>query len=123
MMQTNSSDCCRISINQAIIPAIFLIISTSLAADPVAIIGGHDLVGTGPAYAALVTSSDELIPITFSGDMATTGTILSVSLNGSGTGLIGGQVQIGSAPAYAALVSPSGTLTPLVLPEQRECME
>lgn len=92
-----------------------LVSLTGLAfADNVAIIGGIDLFDAAPAYGALVTSAYQVIPLVFSGDMATNGFIASVAMNASGNSLIGGQVQLGASPPYAALVSPSGELTPLI---------
>lgn len=84
---------------------------TQTAADNIGIIGGLDLTGTGPAYAALVTSSDQLTPLTLTGNAALGGIISSVSMNFSQVGLIGGQGLTGTA--YAALVSATGEITPL----------
>ncbi len=81
------------------------------SADNVAIIGGLDLIGSVPAYAAFISSSGQVVPLLFSGDMATSGVISSVSISATGNSLIGGQA--GAGPVYAALVSPSGELTPL----------
>ena len=79
-------------------------------------IGGQDLTGSQPAYAALVSSSGTVTPLTLTGGgIATTGEIFSVAINSSGNGIIGGQDLTGSQPAYAALVSSSGTVTPLTL--------
>ncbi len=88
-----------------------LIMPTHAAADNVAIIGGIDLTGTGPAYAALVSSSGNVTPLALTGDAAMGGIITSVSMNSSGNSLIGGQGQSGTA--YAALISSSGSVTPL----------
>ncbi|MBX9744990.1 MAG: hypothetical protein K2X08_07260, partial [Chlamydiales bacterium] len=84
------------------------------SADTIAIIGGPDLVGSAPAYAARITSSNEVITLTFSGGMALTGVINKVSISASGNSLIGGQDQSGPNSAYGALVSSSGVLTPLL---------
>jgi len=84
-------------------------------ADTIGIIAGPDLIAPSPPYAALVSSSDELLPLTFSGDIATKGLIYAVSMNSSGTSIIGGENLNGSQPAYAALVSSSGEITPLTI--------
>lgn len=89
-----------------------LTISTQASPDTIAIIGGIDLTGSGPAYAALVSSLNELIPLALPGDAATGGIISSVSMNSSGNSLIGGQGQSGGA--YAARISASGAITPLL---------
>lgn len=89
-----------------------LALSIQGSADNIAIIGGIDLAGSGPAYAALVSNSGELIPLTLTGDALAGGIINSVSMNSSGNGLIGGQGQTGAA--YAALVSNSGEISPLL---------
>lgn len=94
--------------------AILMTMVAQCYADTVAIMGGIDLFDNAPAYGALVTSADALVPLVFSGEMATNGIIESVAINSSGNSLIGGQIQHGSSPAYAALVSPSGALTPLI---------
>jgi uncharacterized protein with beta-barrel porin domain len=90
-----------------------LTIPSHAAAESAAIIGGIDLTGTGPAYAALVSSSVDVTPLALPGDAAMGGIITSVSMNSSGNSLIGGQGQTGSA--YAALISSSGMITPLVI--------
>ena len=81
---------------------------TQISADNIAIIGGPDLVGSPPPYAALISPTGEVTPLTFSG----TGTIYSVSMTPSGNSLVGG--QDGTNPAYAAIISPSGVVTPLI---------
>ena len=91
----------------------FLLIPAHAATDPAAIIGGIDLTGTGPAYAALISSSDAITPLALTGDAATGGIISSVSMNSSGNSLLGGQGQTGYP--YAALVSSSGSVIPLVI--------
>ncbi len=88
-----------------------LIAPLSAFAENVAIIGGIDLTGSGPAYAALVSASGTLTPLALPGDAATGGIINSVSMNASENSLIGGQGQ--SAAAYAALVSSLEEVTPL----------
>jgi hypothetical protein len=101
----------RMKIYGAVIAS--LTIPIHAAADSAAIIGGIDLTGTGPAYAALVSSSDDVTPLTLSGDAATGGIISSVSMNSSGNSMIGGQGQTGFP--YAALISSSGEITPLII--------
>src|SRR5579862_7803162 len=91
----------------------FLMISVRATADTAAIIGGIDLTG-GPPYAALVSSSGQLIPLACGDPTATSGIIQSVSMNFAGISLIGGQQSLSSTtPAYAAFVSSSGEITPL----------
>src|SRR5689334_25425754 len=84
---------------------------TQTSADNMGIIGGIDLTGTGPAYAALVTSSDQLTQLTLTGDATLGGIISNVSMNSSQVSLIGGQGLAGGA--YAALVSATGGITTL----------
>ena len=81
------------------------------SADNVAIIGGFDLIGNNPAYAAFISPSGDVVPLVFTGEMATSGVIQSVSMSASGNSLIGGLT--GSRLPYAALVSPSGDLNVL----------
>ncbi len=91
--------------------------SVSINSSGNGIIGGQDqsgLPGSQPAYAALISSSGTLSPLTFTGDMAISGPINTVAINDSGNGIIGGQDQVSQA-AYAALVSSSGALVPLTL--------
>jgi len=90
---------------------ISLTMLTQTSADNIGIIGGIDLTGTGPAYAAIVTSSDQLTQLTLTGDAALGGIISSASMNSSQASLIGGQGLTGTA--YAALVSATGGITPL----------
>ena len=89
-----------------------LTIPFQASGDDIAIIGGIDLTGSGPAYAALVSSSGQVTPLPLTGDAATGGIISSVSMNSSKNSIIGGQTQTGSV--YAALVSSSGQVTPLI---------
>lgn len=91
----------------------FITMPALAAVDSAAIIGGIDLTGSGPAYAALVSSLGDLNSLALSGDAAMGGIISSVSMNSSGNSIIGGQGQTGSA--YAALVSSSGEVTPLII--------
>ena len=78
------------------------------------IIGGQDLTGSQPAYAALVSPSGAVTPLGLTGGgIATNGEILSVAIDASGNGIIGGQDLTGSQPAYAALFTSSGTVIPL----------
>jgi len=79
------------------------------------IIGGRDLTGGAPAYAALVSPGGVLTPFTV-GPMGlpSTGVIFGVAINGSGDGIIGGLDLTGGASAYAALVSSGGALTSIV---------
>ena len=78
------------------------------------IIGGQDLTGSQPAYAALVSPSGGVTPLGLTGGgIATNGEILSVAIDASGNGIIGGQDLTGSQPAYAALFTSSGTVSPL----------
>src|SRR5579863_8449590 len=89
-----------------------LTILSQTSADNIGVIGGLDLSGgTGPAYAALVTTSDQITQLALTGDAAMGGIINSVSMNSSQVSLIGGQGQTGAA--YAALVSATGGITPL----------
>ena len=88
-----------------------LTMPSQASSDSAAILGGIHLTGSGPAYAALVSSSGELSPLRLPGDAAMGGTISSVSMNSSGNSLIGGEGQTGAA--YAAIVSPSGGITSL----------
>ena len=90
---------------------VFLTMLTQIYADNVGIIGWIDLSGTGPAYAALVSSSDQLTKLTLKGDATLGGIISSVSMNSSQVSLIGGQGFTGAA--YATLVSATGGITPL----------
>ncbi len=92
-------------------------ISIHAAADSAAIIGGIDLTGTGPAYAALISSSNGVTPLALPGDAAMGGIISSVSMNSSGNSLIGGQGFYDAQPAYVGSVSASGVLTSLTLTE------
>ncbi len=87
-----------------------------VSADTVAVIGGIDLTGA-PPYAALVSSSGEIIPLTITGLPALHGIINSVAINNSGNGIIGGRDTTG--PIYAALVPSSGNpLVPLTFPPE-----
>src|SRR5689334_25142364 len=91
----------------ALIASLTMLSQTS--ADNIGIIGGLDLTGTGPAYAALVTSSDQLTQLTLTGDAMLGGIISNVSMKSSQLSIIGGQVLTGGA--YAALVSTPDRIT------------
>ncbi len=80
------------------------------------LIGGQDSPSSlGPAYAALVSPSGVVMPLTLPG-ISSSGQINSVAINSSSLGLIGGQDSPPFfGPAYAALVSPSGVVKPLPL--------
>ncbi len=90
---------------------VLLALSTQTFADTVAIIGGISYTAPAPPYAALVTSSGELVPLPFPIGVASSGAINSVSMNSSSNSLVGGEDQ-SNAP-FAALVSSTGEFTPL----------
>jgi hypothetical protein len=95
-----------------------IIQSVSMNSSGVSLIGGqeHDQsTGFTPAYAAIVSSSGAITPLTITGLPAIHGIIYSVAINNSGNGIIGGQAFFNALPAYAALVSSSGVMTPLTL--------
>lgn len=89
--------------------------SVSINASGNGLIGGKDLSGLNPvAYAAFVSSSGDVAPITLTGGIATNGNILSVAVNDSGNGIVGGQDLTLPQPAYAARVSSSGNVNPII---------
>lgn len=90
---------------------VFWVISAQ--ADNIAVFGGQVQEMVITSYGALVTSSEMLDPLTFSGSI-TPVNITSVSMNSSEYCLIGGLGQIGTVyPPYAAIVDPSGSVTSL----------
>jgi hypothetical protein len=82
------------------------------SSESVIIIGGRDYSGSQPPYAALVTPSGSVQPLSLP---LTNAYISSVAINGSGVSIIGGRDNTGTQPPYAALVTPSGSVQPLPL--------
>jgi uncharacterized protein with beta-barrel porin domain len=80
-----------------------------------AIIGGQSTSGTGPAYAAFVSTASPGSPtvITISGVSSNT-EINSVAINASNQAIIGGRDNTGNTP-YAALVTPATSTSPTVI--------
>ncbi len=97
-----------------------IIQSVSMNSSRISLIRGQNgPIGSQPAYAALISSSGEITPLTITGQAAITGIIYSAAINTSGNGIIGGQNTQG--PVYAALVPPSGNpLLPLTFPSPIE---
>ncbi|MBX7067450.1 MAG: autotransporter domain-containing protein [Parachlamydiales bacterium] len=95
-----------------------MIQSVSMNSSGIGLIGGyqHDsITGFTPAYAAFVSPTGVVTPISITGLPAMHGIINSVAINNSGNGIIGGRDTTG--PIYAALVSSSGnSITPLTFP-------
>ncbi len=98
-------------------PSLGVINSVAINDSGQGLIGGEDSPSVpGPAYAALVSPSGAVTPLTLPGISTSSGVISSVAINSCGQGLIGGKDSPGSnGPAYAALVSPTGAVTPLPL--------
>ncbi len=94
----------------AVLPALF--ISGFLEANHMGLIGGESGgVGSGPAYAALISHDGVATPLTLPG-IALSSTVLSAQSNQSTKGLLGGR-SFSTLAAYAATVSSTGNVSPL----------
>ncbi len=98
-------------INQASLPSEGNILSVDINEAGASIIGGFEI-DSKQAYAAFISPSGIVNPISGTDFPTINGIINSVGINNQGVGIIGGRnLQTGNA--YAAIVSPSGIATSL----------